>query len=35
MDKSPRFGSINSDDCLMKTRYNYSFNGFLYPSHCL
>uniref|UniRef100_A0A2C9W0G1 Uncharacterized protein n=1 Tax=Manihot esculenta TaxID=3983 RepID=A0A2C9W0G1_MANES len=28
MDKSPRFGSISSDNCTMKTRFRYCSGGF-------
>ncbi|CAL1386847.1 unnamed protein product [Linum trigynum] len=28
MDRSPRFGSISSDNCPMKTRFRYGSGGF-------
>ncbi|GAV76609.1 hypothetical protein CFOL_v3_20082, partial [Cephalotus follicularis] len=34
MDRSPRFGSISSDNCPMKTRFRYGSGGFP-SSHCL
>ncbi|CAN4125485.1 unnamed protein product [Withania somnifera] len=32
MDRSPRFGSISSDNCPMKTRFRYGSGGFTLPS---